>query len=81
MASAEVVAAIGHRAVAGRSVQMTISPEPVTSVPRRLAIATTGRTLQANVLLGGSSDTISLQPVSIEGGTGLNIAGGFASMA
>ena len=42
---------------------------------------TTGRTLQANVLLGGSSDTISLQPVSIEGGTGLNIAGGFASMS
>ena len=34
----------------------------------------------ANVLVGGSSDTISLQPVSIEGGTGLNVAGGFASM-
>jgi hypothetical protein len=34
----------------------------------------------ANVLVGGSSDTISLQPVSVEGGTGLNVAGGFASM-
>jgi hypothetical protein len=30
---------------------------------------------------GGSNDTISLQPVSIEGGTGLNVAGGFASMS
>jgi hypothetical protein len=35
----------------------------------------------ANVLVGGSNDTISLQPVSIEGGTGLNVAGGFASMS
>ena len=35
----------------------------------------------ANVLVGGSSETISLQPVSIEGGTGLNVAGGFASMS
>jgi hypothetical protein len=33
------------------------------------------------VLLGGSSDTISLQPVSLEGGTGLNVAGGFASIS
>jgi hypothetical protein len=32
----------------------------------------------ANVLLRGSNDTISLQPVSIEGGT---VAGGFASMS
>jgi hypothetical protein len=35
----------------------------------------------ASVLVGGSNDTISLQPVSIEGGTGLNVAGGFASMS
>src|SRR5215469_651400 len=35
----------------------------------------------ANVLVGGSSETISLRPVSIEGGTGLNVAGGFASMS
>ena len=35
----------------------------------------------ANVLVGGSNDTISLQPVSIEGGTGLNVAGGLASMS
>ena len=35
----------------------------------------------ANVLVGGSNDTISLQPVSIEGGTGLNVAGGFASLS
>jgi hypothetical protein len=45
------------------------------------ASATFGVGVGANVLVGGSSDTISLQPVSIEGGTGLNIAGGFASMS
>jgi hypothetical protein len=32
------------------------------------------------VLVGGSNNAISLQPVSIEGGTGLNVAGGVASM-
>jgi hypothetical protein len=41
---------------------------------------TVGVGVGANVLVGGSSDTISLQPVSIEGGTGLNVAGGFASI-
>jgi hypothetical protein len=30
----------------------------------------------ANVLVGGSESTVSLQPVSIEGDTGLNFAGG-----
>ena len=34
-----------------------------------------------NVLVGGSNDTVSLQPVSVEGGTGFNVAGGFASMS
>jgi hypothetical protein len=33
------------------------------------------------VLVGGSSDTISLQPLSIQGGTGLDVAGGFASIS
>jgi hypothetical protein len=45
------------------------------------ASVTVGVGVGANVLVGGSSDTISLQPVSVEGGTGLNIAGGFASMS
>jgi hypothetical protein len=39
-----------------------------------------GAGVGANVLLGGSNNTISLQPVSIEGGTGLNVAAGLASM-
>jgi hypothetical protein len=34
----------------------------------------------AHVLVGGSSNNISLQPVSIEGMTGLNIAAGVASI-
>ena len=45
------------------------------------ASATVGVGVGANVLVGGSSDTISLQPVSLEGGTGLNVAGGFASVS
>src|SRR5262252_3211196 len=45
------------------------------------ASATIGVGVGANVLVGGSSVTISLQPVSIEGGTGLNVSGGFASMS
>ena len=45
------------------------------------ASATVGVGVGANALVGGSSDTISLQPVSIEGGTGLNVAGGFASIS
>jgi hypothetical protein len=44
------------------------------------ASVTVGVGVGANVLVGGSNDTISLQPISIAGGTGLNVAGGFASM-
>jgi hypothetical protein len=34
----------------------------------------------ANVLVGGSGSTISLQPLSIEGNTGLNVAAGVAAL-
>ncbi|HTY67645.1 MAG TPA: DUF992 domain-containing protein [Alphaproteobacteria bacterium] len=34
----------------------------------------------ANVLLGGSGNHVVLQPVSIEGQTGLNVAGGIAAL-
>jgi hypothetical protein len=34
----------------------------------------------ANVLVGGSGNTIALQPVSIEGTTGLNVAAGIAAI-
>ena len=43
--------------------------------------AAIGLGVGANVLVGGSNDTVSLQPLSIEGGTGLNVSGGFASMS
>ena len=33
-----------------------------------------------NVLIGGSNKSIALQPVSVEGGTGLNLAAGIASL-
>jgi Protein of unknown function (DUF992) len=45
------------------------------------AQATVGVGAGANVLIGGSNRTISLQPLSIEGTTGLNIAAGIASMS
>jgi hypothetical protein len=44
------------------------------------ASATVGVGVGANVLVGGSGNSISLQPVSIEGNTGLNVAGGIAQM-
>lgn len=42
--------------------------------------AAVGVGLGANVLVGGSGNTIALQPVSIQGMTGLNVAAGVASM-
>jgi hypothetical protein len=44
------------------------------------ASATAGVGVGANVLLGGSGNTISLQPLSIQGQTGLNVAAGIASL-
>ena len=43
--------------------------------------ATVGVGVGANVLVGGSANSIALQPVSIEGTTGLNVAAGIAEMA
>ena len=34
----------------------------------------------ANVLIGGSNNSISLQPVSVEGSMGINVAGGVATI-
>ena len=44
------------------------------------ASATVGVGAGANVLIGGSNRTISLQPLSIEGTTGLNVAAGIAAI-
>jgi len=44
------------------------------------AEATAGGGVGANVLVGGSDKTISLQPVSFSGGTGLNVAAGIAGI-
>lgn len=44
------------------------------------ASATVGVGVGANVLVGGLNKSISLQPVSIEGTTGLNVAAGITSM-
>lgn len=43
--------------------------------------ATVGVGIGANVLVGGSANSISLQPLSIEGSTGLNVAGGIAELS
>jgi len=42
--------------------------------------ATFGVGAGANVLIGGSNRTVSLQPVSVQGQTGLNVAGGVAEL-
>ena len=42
--------------------------------------AAVGVGASANVLIGGSDKTISLQPLSIEGMTGLNVAAGIAQI-
>jgi len=44
------------------------------------AQATIGAGLGANVLVGGSNRTISLQPLSVSGQTGLNVAAGVADL-
>jgi len=44
------------------------------------ATAAVGVGAGANVLVGGSNNTISLQPLSIEGNTGLNVAAGIAAI-
>src|SRR6267142_4207871 len=44
------------------------------------ASATVGVGVGANVLVGGSGSSISLQPISIEGNTGLNVAAGVAAL-
>ena len=44
------------------------------------AQATVGAGLGANVLVGGSDNSIALQPLSVQGQTGLNIAVGIGTM-
>ncbi len=44
------------------------------------AQATVGAGLGANVLVGGSDRTVALQPLSVEGSIGLNLAAGVASL-
>ena len=45
------------------------------------ASATAGVGVGANLLVGGSDRTISLQPLSVEGNTGLNVAGGVGALS
>jgi Protein of unknown function (DUF992) len=42
--------------------------------------ATVGVGLGANVLVGGSNNSVALQPLSIQGTTGLNVAAGIAEL-
>lgn len=45
------------------------------------AAVAAGLGVGANVLVGGSSKQVSLQPVSVEGGVGLNVAAGVAAVS
>jgi len=42
--------------------------------------ATVGLGAGANIMVGGSNKSFTIQPISLEGSTGLNIAGGIATM-
>jgi len=44
------------------------------------ASATVGVGVGANALIGGSNNTIALQPVSVQGQTGLSVAAGVAGL-
>ena len=44
------------------------------------AEATVGAGLGANALIGGSNRTVALQPLSVQGQTGLNVAAGVAGL-
>ena len=44
------------------------------------ASATVGVGVGANALIGGSSNTIALQPLSVQGQTGLSVAAGVAGL-
>jgi len=45
------------------------------------ASATVGAGVGANVLIGGLDKSIALQPVSVEGNTGLNVSAGIGAMS
>lgn len=45
------------------------------------AEATVGAGVGANVLVGGSNRTVTLQPLSVQGQTGLNVAAGVAGLS
>jgi hypothetical protein len=61
---------------------VTLSPGSLTGTYGGATASVTLRVgVGANVLVGGSQNTISLQPLSVEGGTGLNLAGGLASIS
>ena len=45
------------------------------------ASATAGVGVGANALIGGSNRTITLQPLSVEGNTGLNVAAGIGAIS
>ena len=61
----------------------TTSPAPGSltgSYGGATASATVGVGVGANLLVGGTGNAISLQPLSIEGNTGLNVAAGVAAL-
>ena len=67
-------------------VWLVFAPGNVT--PGTLAGSYAGATVQgavvvgvaANILVGGNSGQVTLQPVSVEGSTGVNVAGGMAEI-
>ena len=60
----------------------SISPGALTGSYGGVTVqGTVGVGAAANVLVGGSNKQITLQPISVEGSTGLNVAGGVAEIS
>ncbi|HEY0223320.1 MAG TPA: DUF992 domain-containing protein [Pseudolabrys sp.] len=71
---------------AGQMIWAVFAPSTMTpgvlagSYTGATAEATAGLGVGANVLVGGSNRTVALQPLSVTGQTGLNLAAGVASL-
>src|SRR5262244_1447008 len=82
---------LGYRAQDRKLVSARAPPKPLLRPPRiryrprtcyvgATGSASVGVGVGANVLFGGFGNSISLQPLSIEGSKGFNVAGGLAEM-
>uniref|UniRef100_UPI001577524D DUF992 domain-containing protein n=1 Tax=Caulobacter sp. S45 TaxID=1641861 RepID=UPI001577524D len=69
-----------HDLAAQARIAATLPDAKLIAVLREPASATLGVGIGGNALVGGSSHSFSLQPFSIEGSTGVNVAAGIGGL-